>query len=75
LFLGDGFFAAVRPLVFGNFGQAVVSCFAAASCWCAGRAQWMREAVSLGRTGMAQAGGGPFGAAVVCDEEVVGRAN
>ncbi len=37
------------------------------------RAQWMREAVSLGRIGMAQAGGGPFGAVVVCDGEIVGR--
>lgn len=33
----------------------------------------MREAVSLGRTGMVQNGGGPFGAVVVCDGRIVGR--
>lgn len=33
----------------------------------------MREAVSLGRSGMTQEGGGPFGAVVVCDGKVVGR--
>ena len=33
----------------------------------------MREAVSLGRTGMTQNGGGPFGAVVVCEGEIVGR--
>lgn len=37
------------------------------------RASWMREAVSLGRTGMAGVGGGPFGAVVVCAGKVVGR--
>lgn len=35
-------------------------------------AAWMREAVSLGRTGMLQKGG-PFGAVVVCEEHIVGR--
>ena len=33
----------------------------------------MREAVSLGRTGMARPGGGPFGTVVVCNGEIVGR--
>ncbi len=33
----------------------------------------MREAVSLGREGMAKDGGGPFGAVVVCAEQIVGR--
>jgi guanine deaminase len=37
------------------------------------RAQWMREAVSLGRAGMTQNGGGPFGAVVVCDGKIIGR--
>ncbi|CAN5430596.1 nucleoside deaminase [soil metagenome] len=37
------------------------------------RAQWMRAAVSLGREGMTRSGGGPFGAVVVCDGEIVGR--
>jgi tRNA(Arg) A34 adenosine deaminase TadA len=36
------------------------------------RAQWMDEAVSLGRTGVLQ-NGGPFGAVVVCDGKIVGR--
>jgi guanine deaminase len=35
--------------------------------------QWMREAVSLGRSGMQQNGGGPFGAVVVCEGGIVGR--
>jgi tRNA(Arg) A34 adenosine deaminase TadA len=37
------------------------------------KSRWMREAVSLGRTGMLHNGGGPFGAVVVCDEQIVGR--
>lgn len=37
------------------------------------RLEWMRVAVSLGRDGMAQNGGGPFGAIVVCDRKIVGR--
>jgi guanine deaminase len=36
-------------------------------------AQWMQEAVSLGREGMDQNGGGPFGAVVVCHDQIVGR--
>ena len=36
------------------------------------RAQWMREAVSLGRDGIKH-NGGPFGAIVVCGQEIVGR--
>ena len=35
--------------------------------------RWMREAVSLGREGMEQNHGGPFGAVVVCEGAVVGR--
>jgi len=34
---------------------------------------WMREAVSLGREGMEQNDGGPFGAVVVWEGAVVGR--
>ncbi len=34
---------------------------------------WMKEAVSLGRTGMLQDGGGPFGAVVVCAGQIAGR--
>lgn len=33
----------------------------------------MHAAISLGRMGMMEAGGGPFGAVVVCGGEVVGR--
>ena len=36
---------------------------------------WMREAVSLGRSGMRQKNGGPFGAVVVCDGKIIGRGN
>jgi len=36
------------------------------------RANWMREAISLGREGMKQ-NGGPFGAIVVCGDKMVGR--
>ena len=36
-------------------------------------ARWMQEAVSLGRAGMEQNGGGPFGAVVVHEGEIVGR--
>lgn len=35
--------------------------------------QWIREAVELGRTGIHQNGGGPFGAVVVAKGKVVGR--
>jgi len=35
--------------------------------------RWMREAIALGRTGMRESGGGPFGAIVVCGNEIVGR--
>jgi tRNA(Arg) A34 adenosine deaminase TadA len=35
----------------------------------------MRDAVDLARTGMHEKGGGPFGALVVCDGNVVGRGN
>ena len=35
--------------------------------------QWMRAAISLGREGMARNGGGPFGAVVVYEGEIVGR--
>jgi guanine deaminase len=35
--------------------------------------QWIREAVELGRRGMQESGGGPFGAVVVCDGRIVGR--
>jgi tRNA(Arg) A34 adenosine deaminase TadA len=35
--------------------------------------QWIREAVELGRRGMEESGGGPFGAVVVCNGRVVGR--
>ena len=34
---------------------------------------WMREALSLGRAGMEQNNGGPFGAVVVCGQKIVGR--
>jgi guanine deaminase len=37
------------------------------------RAHWMGEAISLGREGMHEKGGGPFGAVVVCAGEIVGR--
>jgi guanine deaminase len=33
----------------------------------------MEEAISLGREGMMQSGGGPFGAVVLCDGQIVGR--
>jgi len=35
--------------------------------------RWMREAIALGRAGMREKGGGPFGAVVVFDGEIVGR--
>ena len=35
----------------------------------------MREAISLGQAGMRQNGGGPFGAVVICNQEIVGRGN
>jgi tRNA(Arg) A34 adenosine deaminase TadA len=35
--------------------------------------QWIREAVELGRRGMENSGGGPFGAVVVCSGRIVGR--
>ena len=35
--------------------------------------QWIREAVELGRTGLHQSGGGPFGAVVVANGKIVGR--
>ncbi|MGI8819565.1 MAG: nucleoside deaminase [Chthoniobacterales bacterium] len=35
--------------------------------------QWIREAVKLGRSGMHESGGGPFGAVVVCNGRIVGR--
>jgi len=34
---------------------------------------WMQEAVSLGATGMQEKGGGPFGAVIVRNGELVGR--
>ncbi len=34
---------------------------------------WIREAVELGRSGMHQTGGGPFGAVVVANGRIVGR--
>jgi len=37
------------------------------------RAHWMNEAVSLGRKGMREEGGGPFGAVIVCEGKIVGR--
>jgi guanine deaminase len=37
------------------------------------RVRWMHEAVSLGREGMTQNEGGPFGAVIVCDGRIVGR--
>ncbi|HEX4666916.1 MAG TPA: nucleoside deaminase [Chthoniobacterales bacterium] len=37
------------------------------------RARWMHEAISLGRKGMTDDGGGPFGAVVVCHDKIVGR--
>src|SRR5205814_7388160 len=37
------------------------------------RARWMGEAISLGREGMHEKGGGPFGAVVVCAGKIVGR--
>jgi tRNA(Arg) A34 adenosine deaminase TadA len=36
-------------------------------------ARWMDEAIALARAGMHQHGGGPFGAIVVADGELVGR--
>src|SRR6476661_330403 len=36
-------------------------------------AQWMNEAVALARAGMREHGGGPFGAVVVFNNEIVGR--
>src|SRR5450432_838086 len=36
---------------------------------------WMQEAISLGRFGMRQDNGGPFGAVVVCEQTIVGRGN
>lgn len=36
-------------------------------------AEWMREAVELGRRGMSDNDGGPFGAVVVTEGKVVGR--
>lgn len=38
-----------------------------------GHERWMREAVSLGRAGMEQNDGGPFGAVVVQNGAIVGR--
>ncbi len=35
--------------------------------------QWMREAIALAREGSARGDGGPFGAVVVRDGEVIGR--
>ncbi len=35
--------------------------------------QWIREAVELGRTGLHQNGGGPFGAVVVANGKIAGR--
>ena len=35
--------------------------------------QWIREAVELGRSGMHQSGGGPFGAVVVSNGKIIGR--
>ena len=34
---------------------------------------WIREAVELGRSGMHQTGGGPFGAVIVANGRIVGR--
>ncbi len=34
---------------------------------------WIREAVKLGRSGMQQSGGGPFGAVVVAHGKIIGR--
>jgi tRNA(Arg) A34 adenosine deaminase TadA len=36
-------------------------------------ARWMNEAIALARAGMREHGGGPFGAVVVADNEIVGR--
>jgi tRNA(Arg) A34 adenosine deaminase TadA len=36
-------------------------------------ARWMNEAITLARSGMRIHGGGPFGAVVVCNGELVGR--
>jgi guanine deaminase len=36
-------------------------------------AHWMNEAISLARAGMRIHGGGPFGAVVVSDNQIVGR--
>lgn len=33
----------------------------------------MSEAIAIGRSGMLQNGGGPFGAVVVCDGQIAGR--
>ena len=35
----------------------------------------MRQAISLGRSGMVRDGGGPFGALVVCEGKIVARGN
>ncbi len=39
----------------------------------AAHARWMNEAIALGRAGMREQGGGPFGAVVVSGDEVIGR--
>ena len=36
-------------------------------------ARWMNEAIALARAGMSEQGGGPFGAVVVANSEIVGR--
>ena len=36
-------------------------------------ARWMNEAIALARAGMRIHGGGPFGAVIVADGELVGR--
>ncbi|HKP93211.1 MAG TPA: nucleoside deaminase [Chthoniobacterales bacterium] len=36
-------------------------------------ARWMNEAIALARAGMRDQGGGPFGAVVIANNEVVGR--
>jgi guanine deaminase len=36
-------------------------------------AHWMNEAVSLGRQGMREEGGGPFGAVIVCGGKIIGQ--
>src|SRR3982750_3139880 len=37
------------------------------------QARWMNEAIALARAGMREHGGGPFGAVVVADNNIVGR--